>query len=376
MILFLLRGAFVLLSASVTMLYVLSFQRATQDSSVDFKAVCAMLGITLGVALAIVMMDMWFRQKKLAALSGLFLGVIAGLVAAFAMSKVIDLIVMIVPFADEVANRNFIKLMEGVKVFVGLITCYLSTSLVLQTKDDFRFVIPYVEFAKQIRGNRPILLDTSVIVDGRILDIIDTHLIQGSLIVPRFVLEELHTLADSADKLKRARGRRGLEILQKLQDSRKVDLSIDHSEVEGVGVDHKLMELAKQTNARLMTNDFNLNKVASLRKVDVINLHDLARALRPVVLPGEVLRIKIVKPGEGVSQGVGYLDDGTMVVGEGAKRLIGQEVDLTVTSTLQTSAGRMIFGRCEVSSGSGGAPVEGAAGKSGMAPSIGSSNRA
>jgi uncharacterized protein YacL len=372
MILFLLRGAFVLLAASVTMLYVLSFQKEAVDGSVDFKTVCAMLGTTLGVALAIVMVDMWFRQKKLAALSGLFLGIISGLVAAFAMSKVIDLVTLIMPLADEGSNKNFIKLMEGVKVFIGLITCYLSTSLVLQTKDDFRFVIPYVEFAKQIRGNRPILLDTSVIVDGRILDIIDTHLIQGSLIVPRFVLEELHTLSDSADKLKRARGRRGLEILQKLQDSRKVDLSVDHSEVEGVGVDHKLMELAKQTNARLMTNDFNLNKVASLRKVDVINLHDLARALRPVVLPGEVLRIKIVKPGEGVSQGVGYLDDGTMVVGEGAKRLIGQEVDLTVTSTLQTSAGRMIFGRCENQGGGG----EGPAAKSGMVPSIGSSNRA
>jgi uncharacterized protein YacL len=184
-----------------------------------------------------------------------------------------------------------------------------------------------------------------VIIDGRIVDIIDTQLVQGSLVVPRFVLNELQTLADSGDKLRRARGRRGLEILQKLQDNRIVDFSIEDRDVEGANVDQKLLSVARQYNARVMTNDYNLNKVATLRGVDVINLNDLAKALRPVVLPGESMRVKVIRPGEGPHQGVGYLEDGTMVVVENGRQALGHEVDLVVTSTLQTSAGRMIFGR-------------------------------
>ncbi|HEX7008419.1 MAG TPA: PIN domain-containing protein, partial [Phycisphaeraceae bacterium] len=226
---------------------------------------------------------------------------------------------------------------------------YLGISLVLQTKDDFRFVIPYVEFAKQIRGNRPTLLDTSVIVDGRVLDIVQTKVMQGLLVVPKFVLNELQAIADSADKLRRARGRRGLEILQKLQECPIVDVSIEETDPaeEGATVDQKLILLAQRLQARIMTNDYNLNKVATLRGVDVINLNDLAKAMRPVVLPGEHLSVKVVKPGEGPAQGVGYLEDGTMVVVEGGRHHLGQEVNLVVTSTLQTSAGRMIFGRYE-----------------------------
>ncbi|MEX2543556.1 MAG: PIN domain-containing protein, partial [Phycisphaeraceae bacterium] len=218
----------------------------------------------------------------------------------------------------------------------------------LQTKDDFRFVIPYVEFAKEIRGSRPTIVDTSVIVDGRILDIIATGVMQGTLIVPKFVLNELQTIADSGEKLRRARGRRGLEILGKLQETHIVDVSIHEAEhVEGVGVDQKLIALAQQLQGRVMTNDYNLNKIARLRGVDVINLNDLAKALRPVVLPGEHMTVRLVKPGENPAQGVGYLEDGTMVVVEDGRDHLGREVRLVVTSTLQTSAGRMIFGRYE-----------------------------
>lgn len=347
MILSILRGAFVLLAASVAVLYVISWQQelAQANEEVGFATILAMLGATLGIAGVIVAIDVFSRRKRLAAISGIFLGLIAGLLAAYAMSFVVDLIGVL--FAPQFGpqRQSFMDLLEGVKVLIGLATCYIGISMVLQTKDDFRFVIPYVEFAKQIRGNRPTILDTSVIVDGRILDIVGTRLLQGTLVVPKFVLNELQTIADSPDKLKRARGRRGLDILQKLRENDVVEVHIDELEVEGTNVDGKLISLALVNQGRVMTNDFNLNKIATLRGVDVINLNDLAKALRPVVLPGEKMTVRLVKPGESPHQGVGYLEDGTMVVVEGGRDHLHQEVDLTVTSTLQTSAGRMIFGR-------------------------------
>ncbi len=342
MILYILRGAFILLAAAVTSLYLLSNQ---WGANIDLPMFVILLSLTVGITAAIIAVDAWTYHKKLSAVSGVFLGLVAGLLAAYALSFVVDLIGVLTAPKDEVARAAFLNLLRGVKVIIGLITCYLGISLVLQTKDDFRFVIPYVEFAKETRGNRPILLDTSVIVDGRILDIIQTQVIQGILIVPRFVLNELQTIADSSDKLKRARGRRGLEMLQKLRENHIVEVIIDDREVEGAVVDQKLISLAQLTRGRVMTNDYNLNKVATLRGVDVINLNDLAKSLRPVVLPGEHLNVKLVKGGEGPNQGVGYLDDGTMVVVEYGRSHLGQDVDLIVTSTLQTSAGRMIFGK-------------------------------
>ncbi len=342
MILYILRGAFILLAASVTSLYLLSNQ---WSANVDFPQFVLLLGITVGTTAAIIAIDACTHHKKLSAISGVFLGLVAGLLAAYALSFVVDLIGVLTAPDKDPARAAFFNLLRGVKVIIGLITCYLGISLVLQTKDDFRFVIPYVEFAKEIRGSRPIVLDTSVIVDGRILDIIHTQVIQGTLIVPRFVLNELQQIADSADKLKRARGRRGLDMLQQLQDNHVVEVVIDDSDAEGTAVDQKLISFALQNRGRVMTNDYNLNKVATLRGVDVINLNDLAKALRPVVLPGEHLHVKLVKTGEGPNQGVGYLDDGTMVVVEYGRSHLGQDVDLIVTSTLQTSAGRMIFGK-------------------------------
>lgn len=349
MILSILRGAFILLAASVTTLYVISWQQelAAAQQQVNFTTVVLMLGITLGIAGMIVAIDVFTRQKRLAAVSGIFLGLIAGLLAAYTLSFVVDLIGVLFAPENESSRATFSDLLQGVKVLIGLITCYLGISLVIQTKDDFRFVIPYVEFAKQIRGNRPTILDTSVIVDGRILDIIETKSMQGVLIIPKFVLDELQTIADSQDKLRRARGRRGLDVLQKLQTGHLMDVVIDDREVDGGNVDQKLIALAQEMQGRVMTNDYNLNKIATLRGVDVINVNDLAKALRPVVLPGEHMEVRMVKPGEGPQQGVGYLDDGTMVVVEGGKTHMGEQVQLTVTSTLQTSAGRMIFGKFE-----------------------------
>ncbi|MCC7146772.1 MAG: PIN domain nuclease [Phycisphaeraceae bacterium] len=342
MTLAILRGMFLILATAVATLYVLIFQ---EQGNAPLLYVMLMVGGTLGVTIVVISLDIVTKRKKLSALSGVFLGLLAGLVAAYALGLVVDLIGLVASPQKPEQREAFVSLLEGVKVFIGLVTCYLGISLVLQTKDDFRFVIPYVEFAKQIRGTRPTLLDTSVIVDGRIVEIIQTGIIQGSLIVPKFVLHELQAIADSADKLRRARGRRGLEVVQKLQGNNKVEVLIEDNDAEGTGVDQKLVSLAQQMQARVMTNDFNLGKIADVRGVEVINLNDLARSMRPVALPGEGLRVRIVKPGEGPGQGVGYLEDGTMVVIEDARGMVGQEIEVVVTSSIQTSAGRMIFGR-------------------------------
>src|SRR6202011_2813375 len=221
----------------------------------------------------------------------------------------------------------------------------------------FRFIIPYVEFSRQIKGAKPLVLDTSVIIDGRIADICDTRFIDTKLIVPRFVLQELQSVADSSDKLKRNRGRRGLDMLKRMQTNPRVELQMHEANLpelrEVQKVDERLVVLAKALSARVVTNDYNLNKISQLQGVDVINLNELSNALKLVALPGENLPVRIVKQGDQIGQGVGYLDDGTMVVVEQGRSAIGHEVSITVTSVLQTNAGRMIFGRIDGKPGTG-----------------------
>jgi uncharacterized protein YacL len=190
------------------------------------------------------------------------------------------------------------------------------------------------------------ILDTSVIIDGRIADLCDTGFIDGTLVIPQFVLKELQLVADSADSMKRNRGRRGLDILQKIQKMSGVEVTIsdmDYPEVREV--DLKLIELARTLQGKIVTNDFNLNKVAQLRGVEVLNINELANALKPVVLPGEIMKVFILKEGKEYNQGVAYLDDGTMVVVDNARKMISKTIDVVVTSVLQTTAGKMIFGR-------------------------------
>ena len=214
-------------------------------------------------------------------------------------------------------------------MFIGTIVCYTCISLLLQTKDDFRFIIPYVEFAKEVKGLKPYVLDTSVVIDGRIADVVETRVIDNQLIMPQFVIAELQAIADSGDKLRRNRGRRGLDILNRLRNDPKVDLVIydrELPEFAGQPVDQKLVLLAKHLDGKVVTNDYNLNKVAKLHGVGVINLNDLANSLKPVFLPGETIEVRIIKAGEEPGQGVGYLEDGTMVVIEGGRDHVGEEV--------------------------------------------------
>ncbi|MCZ6653192.1 MAG: PIN/TRAM domain-containing protein [Planctomycetota bacterium] len=293
---------------------------------------------------AVVVTDIAIPRKSLTALSGAFFGLVVGMVAAYGLSLVVDLLIV------ESAMRPE-GLVRAIKLALGIVCCYFAISLILQTKDDIRFIIPYVEFTKQKKGGRPVIMDTSVIIDGRIADIADTRIIESEFVLPRFILDELQAVADSADKLKRNRGRRGLDMLNKLQSNRNVDIKIVDVEfsadAQAEDVDQKLVTFAQQVDGRIMTNDYNLNKVAQLRGVEVININDLANALKPVFLPGERIIVKIIKPGEEADQGIGYLEDGTMIVAGGGRRHIGEDVDITVTSVLQTSAGRMIFGKTD-----------------------------
>jgi len=303
----------------------------------------------LGMAVFVFLLDILTPKKKLGALAGVFFGLLVGMLISGALAPVIDMI----NDSFKAGEAGLLKdeAVMAIKWMTGICICYLVISIVMRTKDDVRFVIPYVEFAKQTKGSRPLILDTSAIIDGRIADLCQSKLFDAPLVVPRFVLNELQLVADSADKLKRNRGRRGLDILNKMQSNSVIEVEIDDSiiaEVEEVkGVDQKLVMFSKACNGRLATTDYNLSKVAQVREVDVVNINDLANSLKVVALPGETMEVKIIKAGEEVEQGIGYLDDGTMVVVEGARNKIGRELLISITSSLQTSAGKMIFGKFE-----------------------------
>jgi uncharacterized protein YacL len=333
MLLNLLRGLFVLMMAAVGYAFL------------DVNWVWIYVAVAVGGLF--VCIDILAPRKKLALFSGTFFGLLVGLTVAYALTYVTGFLVdAAMDITGQYVSRRD-DMVRFVNLGLGVVCCYLAISLVLQTKDDFRFIIPYVEFTKQTKGARPMLLDTSVLIDGRIHDIAGTGIIESQVIVPRFVLDELQAVADSPDRLKRTRGRRGLDVLNKLQNSRQFDVILyAHSgRDDDEPVDQRLMDLAKELGARVLTTDYNLNKVAQVRGVDVVNINDLANALKPVVLPGERMTVRLVKPGEEQGQGVGYLDDGTMVVVEQGRPHVNEEVEFTVTSALQTSAGRMIFGR-------------------------------
>jgi len=305
----------------------------------------AIIFSSIGMAVFVFLLDVLTPKKKFSALAGVFFGLLVGILVSWVLAPVVDMVNG--TFSLDITDWAI----TVIKWLLGICICYLTISIVMRTKDDVRFVIPYVEFAKQTKGSRPLVIDTSAIIDGRIVDLCQSKLFDAPLIVPRFVLNELQLISDSADKLKRNRGRRGLDILNKMQADPVIDVEIDDSVLEEVeevrGVDQKLLIFSKACNGRLATTDYNLSKVARVREVDVVNINDLANSLKVVALPGETMEIKIIKPGEEAEQGIGYLDDGTMVVVEGARNKIGRVLLISVTSSLQTSAGKMIFGKFE-----------------------------
>ena len=242
---------------------------------------------------------------------------------------------------DNATTQQHLLIRLGLFVsfsYIGMILAMRSN------KEDFSLIIPYVRFSPQNKPDNLLLLDTSVIIDGRIADLIETRLLEGLIIVPRFVLREIQQIADSGDAIKRARGRRGLEMLNRIQRNHNIEVRIHDGDFpEEKDVDSKLVRLARNLNAKLFTNDYNLGKIAALQKVSCINLHEVSKCLKVILLPGEMLQLKIVREGKDKGQGIGYLPDGTMVVVSNGQPHIGQQVEVEVQTLLQTGAGIIVF---------------------------------
>ena len=335
------RVGFVALMLIVMLLY--TFGISLKDDSMDISiATNWMIPVAVALILSGVFLgiDLLTPRKKIATITGVVFGLLAGLVATVVLSSVIDLVV-------QTWDIQAAAIVSSIKVLLGVSLAFLGITSVLQTQDDFRLVIPYVEFAKQIRGPRPLVVDTSVLIDARIVDIAQTGLIQQTVVIPEFVLEELQTLADSGDRAKRDKGRRGLDMVSKLQRMGTIDVVIDSSPVQKLAVDQALVELAMALKAMLVTLDTGLARIALIQQVPVLNIHDLSNALKPTVIPGSSIRVELVKDGEQEGQGVGYLEDGTMVVVEDGGDAVGRVVEAVITSSMQTAAGRLLFARMD-----------------------------
>jgi len=293
----------------------------------------SVFGLALGVA--IVVLERRLKQASLARLIGAVVGGIIALIGCLLISLVIQ--------RATGANQST-TFLELVILSLGI---YIGVSVGAKKGEMLNLAALGGFIGGEKSGKQRMnVLDTSVIIDGRIADIAETGFVDGVMAIPQFVLRELQLVADSADSLRRNRGRRGLDVLQRLQKSSQVRVQIIEDDFAHIReVDMKLVELGKLYGYKIVTNDFNLNKVAQLNGVEVLNINELANAVKPVVLPGEIMRIFIIKEGKEYNQGVGYLDDGTMVVVDNARRMISKTIDVAVTSVLQTTAGKMIFGR-------------------------------
>ncbi len=300
--------------------------------------VVGIIGVLAGVAFGLVVVALEQRLRRVAgkAIFHTVVGCVLGLVLGRVVYGVVASFLTAFPPVAGVLAQTLCLVGGG----------YLGALVALDKGREVNFAGFIRLLKEQPRAESYKLLDTSVIIDGRIADITETGFLEGTLVIPQFILRELQHIADSSDPLKRNRGRRGLDILQKIQ--KKVDIRVEISDMEFPEireVDNKLVAMAKALNAKIVTNDFNLNKVAELHGVGVLNINELTNALRPVVLPGEDMRVYVLKEGKEYNQGIAYLDDGTMVVVDNGRRHIGQTIDVCVTSVLQTTAGRMIFSR-------------------------------
>jgi len=321
--------ALLVLACSVSGYFIVFYMAAPSSSYAYLQAI---VGFIIGfvVALLVIRVEKDIRKLSLKVIAGGVIGMVNGLLIALILGFGLNMVIKITQ--DQQVIPWIYLLLTGILGYLGLV-------LGLKKAEEFTF---HAVESKNAVDNR--LLDTSVIIDGRIADICDTGFMDGELIVPRFVLNELQFIADSSDSMKRSRGRRGLDVLNRMQKSSSINIEIVEQDFPKIkGVDGKLVALAQKLNAKLMTNDYNLNKVAELQGVRVLNVNELANAMKPVVLPGEQMLVKIIREGKEQGQGVGYLDDGTMIIVDSAQKMINMNVEVVVTSVLQTTAGRMIF---------------------------------
>ena len=293
-----------------------------------------LLGAAAGLICGTIMvlLEKALARRSAREIAALFMGLAIGLFVA----NIIAFVLIQIPF--------LYGFKEFIFPFVNIMIGYLGVIIALRRKDEFAFLNVFFNPPKQ---RSLLLLDTSVIIDGRIADIAERGFLEATYVVPRFILRELQYIADSPDNLKRARGRRGLDILKRLQSFSNIEVRIEDVDLPEKEADLKLVRLAEMRHAKIITNDYNLNKIASIRGVVALNLNELASVLKPIFLPGEEIKIKLVKRGKEIGQAVGYLDDGTMVVVDNGSTKIGREVTCVVTSLLQTSAGRMIFSKAK-----------------------------
>jgi len=335
MALYVLRSIFVMVSVGIAVLIVNSEPMQTAAQWVPWAVLAGMVGLPL----AVMGVDAAIRHKELTTITAVYFGLLIGVFLTY---------VTMLALTPILPLRQSSPVWSWLPLILGSVLCYVCTSLLLQTRDDFRFLIPFVEFARDVRGLRPNVLDTTSIVDGRIAELADAGMFESRFVIPAFVLDELQAAAEAPERQRRTRGRRGLDVLARMRANKAFDIDVikPRDEDDGDGsMESRVVGLARQLGGRVVTTDANVVKVARVRSVPALNVNDVSLALKPTFVPGDALTVRLVKHGEEPDQGVGYLEDGTMVVVENGRQQIGRTVHASVTSTLQTAAGRLVFAR-------------------------------
>jgi len=337
MALIVLRSIFLMVSVGIA---VLIFNSDPMRAAAEWVPWAVLAGM-IALPLTVIGIDGSLRRKDLTVITAVYFGLLVGV---FVTYIAILALTPILPTSPKHPVTAWLPLV------LGSVLCYVCTSLLLQTRDDFRFLIPYVEFARDVKGLRPNVLDSTAIVDGRVADLAETGLFQSRFVVPSFIVDELQQAADSPEKSRRIRGKRGLDVLARMRACTAADIEVvaanDDSDPDATE-ESRIVALARRLGGRIITNDPNLIKVAEVRAVQAINVNEVALALKPSFVAGDAFDVRLVKAGEEPGQGVGYLDDGTMVVVEGGRDHVGRTVRASVTSTLQTSAGRLVFAKAD-----------------------------
>jgi uncharacterized protein YacL len=339
--LLLIRILFVIITAST------AYQISLAMSATPPFSMVNIISIVLGALFAVfvIWIELKYAVRFIVGVFTVILGLLIGFIASYLFIQGLSLIPHIRILRHSIPPTILNTIQEALEVCVTFFFCYMAVAIQFRTQHRFKLLIPFIDLTKE-QFERALILDTSVIIDGRIITLCENNILRGTLVVPKFVLNELQTIADSSDKRKRMRGRRGLEMLAELQKKNSLKIRIDSELLpQIIGVDEKLIALAQNMQGILVTNDYNLKKVAELHHIEVINLNVVANSLRLPVLPGDTLNVQIIREGEEYTQGIGYLEDGTVVVVENGRHLIGKNAEVAITNVLQTNVGRMVFGK-------------------------------